>query len=115
MTIKRNCYQILLEDRFNDVIISSEKGYHLVAFNNEEYALNKVYDDILEEVANQFKEDMKCHRVDSSASKNLVSELGINSIPIVYIYKRGKVLKTLVGIYSKVYLTKTIAKIIKSR
>jgi thioredoxin-like negative regulator of GroEL len=112
MTINRHYYRALLEDQFDETILTSEKGYQLVAFNNGEYALNEIYDDILEQVAKEFKNKVLFYRVDSSSSITLVDKMGINSIPVVYIYRKGEVIKTFVGIYARTYLIKTLRRIV---
>lgn len=105
-------YKDLSESNFRKIVLSSTEGIYVIVFNNEDYALNKVYDSIVKEIAYDFRRSIICHRVDTTIAVKLVQELGLSSVPTILFYEKGEVIRSLVGIYSKSHLINYIKAII---
>lgn len=111
--MNKGYYEDLSEYNFRRIVLNSKEGIYLIAFNNEDYALNKVYDGIIKEIAYEFRRSIVCYRIDSKKAIPLVDELGLSSIPIVLFYEKGKVVKNLVGIYSRSHLFNYVKAVFK--
>ena len=65
---------------------------------------------IVEEVANQFGEQVKVVKLDTDQSPNVASQYGIRSIPTLMIFKGGQKVDMVVGAVPKSTLVSTLEK-----
>ncbi|MEM9886699.1 MAG: thioredoxin family protein [Bacteroidota bacterium] len=101
---KEEYYQDLEEGKFDHTIIGGEEGLNLVTFNNDAFATNVLYDDILREIARELSEICCFYRIDYAQAPTLTQDLGIKKIPIILFYQGGKCVDHLKGIYPKSYI-----------
>jgi thioredoxin 1 len=82
-------------------------GFTLIDFWAEWCGPCKMLTPILEELDSEF-DNVSFYKVDADANTTLASELGINSIPSVLIYKDGELISTQNGAKPKALMRKFI-------
>jgi len=65
---------------------------------------------VVEEIADQYKEQIKVVKVNTDENPNVASEYGIRSIPTLMIFKDGQRVDMVVGAVPKTTLANTIEK-----
>ncbi|MEW5311122.1 MAG: hypothetical protein WDW38_002862 [Sanguina aurantia] len=65
---------------------------------------------IVDELANEYGDKLKCVKLNTDESPNVASEYGIRSIPTVMIFKGGKKMDTIIGAVPKATIAQTIDK-----
>jgi len=70
---------------------------------------------IIEDLSNELYKDVKFIKINIEASPNLADFFRIQSIPAILIFKKGKVVKNLVGFTPKPMLLDAIKKASKSK
>lgn len=56
---------------------------------------------VIEELAEEVKDDVKICKLDVDSAGSIASDYGIKSIPTVIIFKNGQITETFVGVRSK--------------
>jgi thioredoxin 1 len=67
---------------------------------------------IIEKLEKEYNGKMKFVKIDIDANSNIASEMGIRSIPTLFIYKNGDIADQVIGVISEVQLKKIIDKIL---
>lgn len=101
---KENYYYDLEEQFFEDTILQAEEGLNLVTFNDDAFAMNVLYDEVIREIATEMHHICCFYRIDYRYAATLSYDLGINKIPIILFYQSGEYVDHLKGIYSKNYI-----------
>jgi len=67
---------------------------------------------IIEELAGQYKDDLKVTRVNVDENPNIAADYGIRSIPTIMLFKDGKLEDTLIGLAPKERLEAFLKKVL---
>ncbi len=89
------------------------KGLWLVDFWAEWCTACVAQDQVYEELALQFKDDLKIAKINVSDNRILADHFGVRNIPFLILLKEGKIITQMPGIQSKIYLINQIKKQIK--
>lgn len=65
---------------------------------------------IVDELATEYGEKIRCVKLNTDESPNTASEYGIRSIPTVLVFKNGKKMDTIIGAVPKATIAQTIDK-----
>lgn len=65
---------------------------------------------ILEQIQNEFKDEVKFVKIDSDKNINIAKEYGIAALPSVLIFKEGKVKEVMAGMFPKSTIISNIKK-----
>lgn len=65
---------------------------------------------IIDELSNEFENNVIISKVDADESRNTVNELGVRSIPAIFLYKNGEIVDRSTGMTSKENLKQMIEK-----
>ena len=65
---------------------------------------------IVDEISNEFKDKLKCVKLNTDESPNVASEYGIRSIPTIMVFKGGKKCDTIIGAVPKATIIQTVEK-----
>jgi thioredoxin 1 len=94
----------LNEENFDEFI---KDGTVVVDFWAEWCGPCKMLTPILEELDNEM-EDIKFAKIDADANVNLAADLGVNSIPSIFVFRNGEPLAKQIGAKPKVLMRKFI-------
>lgn len=70
----------------------------------------KTISPIIDELSNEFDNNVIISKVDADESRNTVTELGVRSIPAIFLYKNGEIVDRSTGMTSKENLKQMIEK-----
>lgn len=65
---------------------------------------------IVDEISNEYKDKLKCVKLNTDESPNVASEYGIRSIPTIMFFKGGKKCDTIIGAVPKATIIQTVEK-----
>jgi thioredoxin len=65
---------------------------------------------IIDELAVEYKDKLKCVKLNTDESPNVASEYGIRSIPTIMIFKGSKKMETIIGAVPKSTIVQTVEK-----
>ena len=65
---------------------------------------------IIDELAVEYKDKLRCFKLNTDESPQVATEYGIRSIPTVMIFKGGKKMDTIIGAVPKATLVQTVDK-----
>ena len=65
---------------------------------------------LLEQIQNEFKEEIKVYKIDADKNINSAKEFGISSLPSVLIFKDGEVKEFMAGMMQKSAIVSNIKK-----
>ncbi len=65
---------------------------------------------IVDEISNEYKDKLKCVKLNTDESPNVASEYGIRSIPTIMVFKGGKKCDTIIGAVPKATIIQTVEK-----
>ncbi len=89
------------------------RGLWLVDFWAEWCTACVAQDKVYEELALQFKDNLKVAKINVSDNRTLADHFGVRNIPFLMLLKEGEVVMQMPGIQSKIYLINQIKKQIK--
>ena len=88
--------QSIKESSFEDEVVNSDTPV-LIDFWAEWCGPCKEISSILEEIANEMKNKLKIVKINIDENPNIPNQYGVQSIPTLIIFKKGKVIATKVG------------------
>lgn len=97
---EKNIYQGINEEIFDDEILKTKDMTYVVVFNNGNFAMNNIYDNIVKSVASDFVKFRFC-RGDNIECEKIIKKLGIRILPTLLVYKNGKIIGNIEGIVPK--------------
>ncbi|KAG2422737.1 hypothetical protein HXX76_015823 [Chlamydomonas incerta] len=65
---------------------------------------------VVDEIAGEYKDKLKCVKLNTDESPNVASEYGIRSIPTIMVFKGGKKCETIIGAVPKATIVQTVEK-----
>ncbi|PNH02458.1 Thioredoxin M-type, chloroplastic [Tetrabaena socialis] len=65
---------------------------------------------VVDEIAVEYKDKLKCVKLNTDESPNVASEYGIRSIPTIMVFKAGKKCETIIGAVPKATIIQTVEK-----
>ncbi len=97
----------LTKDNF-DKEVDSNEGTVMVEFGADWCGPCKALAPVLEKLAEEAEGKYTVFAVDVDEETELVQKFGIRSVPAVYVFKAGKVMKTHLGLTTKANLLKML-------
>ncbi|MBR9921225.1 MAG: hypothetical protein GYB31_10335 [Bacteroidetes bacterium] len=94
-------YYNLTEKEFGELILKAKSGFQVVVFNAEWLGSGQMQDEIIEEVSEKFNQNFEFYRVEKEKNEALALNLGVSDIPVIFVFKEGKVVRYLKGLTSK--------------
>ena len=103
--------------KFNDTNFEEEvlkhKGVAVVEFKTQWCTVCRKVTPLLEEVSEEYSEKIKSGQVDAGENIKIAMDFGVVSVPQVLIFKSGKVLDRIIGVFGKETIKKKIKEAIK--
>lgn len=100
-------YINLNDNNFEIEVINSDKPV-LVDFWAEWCAPCRIIAPILEEIANEYKDQLKVGKLDVDSNPQVSMNYGIRSIPTLLIFKHGKPIDQIIGAVAKEEILKKV-------
>ena len=105
--------KIFTDQNFEDEVIKNEQAV-LVDFWAPWCAPCRIVSPIIEELAKEYEGKLKVGKVNVDENPNSASRFGIMSIPSIVFFKKGEVVKTMIGAQSKENFKKGIEEVLSS-
>ena len=87
-------------ENYESEVLKSEKTV-LIDFYADWCGPCKMMSPVIDEIAEEMKENVKVGKVNVDENQDLVMEYGVMSIPTIVVLKNGEVQKTFVGVTDK--------------
>ena len=88
---------VLNMDEFNKEVLQEKDKLVLVDFWAVWCAPCQYLNPVIEELANEYKDDIKVVKVNVDEASDVAATYGIMSIPTVMFFKKGEQVKTMIG------------------
>lgn len=88
------------EENFEEEVLKSDKKV-LIDFFATWCGPCKMMSPIIDEIAEELKDQVKVGKIDSDENMSLAEKYGIMSIPTIMIFSNGEVEKTFIGVTDK--------------
>lgn len=98
-------------DDFKKEVLESEKPV-FVDFWAEWCGPCKKMEPVVEELSEEFKDDVKFFKLNVDENPSIAAEYGVRGIPTFFLFKNGEVLDRVVGVVSRKELAKRIRKLL---
>ena len=103
-------HELLFDDNFKTKIA---KGLSLVDFNAPWCAPCKMQEPILEKLSQKYKDKVRIGAMNIDENKKTADRFGIQSIPTLIIFQKGKEIQRFVGLQSEGTLSDALEQLIK--
>jgi len=97
------------DDTFSELVLKSSTPV-LVDFWAPWCGPCRMIAPIIDELAVEYKDKLKCVKLNTDESPNTATDYGIRSIPTVMVFKGGKKMDTIIGAVPKATLVQTVEK-----
>lgn len=101
---------VFTDQNFEKEVIKSDKPV-LVDFWAAWCAPCRIVSPVIDELAKEFEGKVKVGKLNVDENPNVATKFGIMSIPTIVIFKKGQVVKTMVGVQGKESYKKEIGKL----
>ena len=88
----------LTEDSFEKEVLQKDSGFVLVDFYAEWCSPCKMLAPVIEKIATNFKDQVKCGKVNIDNANNIAVEFNVASIPTLILFHNGEKKDSLMGV-----------------
>ncbi|MCD6085603.1 thioredoxin [bacterium] len=104
-------YLILTDKNFSEEVLKSQEIV-LVDFWADWCFPCKMMEPVLEEIKNEFGDKIKIGKVNVDENPLIASSFMVNAIPVLILFKNGKIVEKFTGVQAKKVIEEAIKKII---